>query len=209
MKLTTKELVQAYNEAMNCSQYENTVTDTEYRITIDKDLKTISVSFEGSGSKLDWKSNFTFWKCPYKEMDKVFFVHSGLFNKYKSVKSTIWSKITPVLNPDWKIEAYGFSQGATLATFFHEDAVFRLPDTDIKTYAFAPAKGFTFINYKFLRVRFKALYTIINRNDIVPKVPLLIQGFIHYGNKIKLGKFKLFLFPWNWVKEHMGYSDLF
>ncbi len=209
MKLTTEELDQAWLEAMNCTGYENTVTDTEYRLDINSETKTVIVSFQGSGSKLDWKQNFTFWKKAYKHMNKVFFVHKGLFNKYKSVKSDIWNIILPVLNPDWKIRAYGFSQGATLVTFFHEDAKFRLPNIDIKTFAFAPAKGFTFWNFKLLKTRFKTLYTIINYRDIVPKVPLLIQGFIHYGNKIKLGKWKLILFPWNWVKEHLGYRDLF
>ncbi len=209
MILTTKELDQAYAEAMNTKGYINTITDTEYRIDINKDLKIVSVCFEGSGSKIDWKQNFSFWQKPYKNMKHTFYVHSGLLNKYKSVNDNIFKIILPFLNPDWKVRGYGFSQGAGLITFFHEDVKYRLPSVDIKTYAFAPPKTFTFINRKFLNTRFETLYTIINKNDIVPKVPFWWMGFIHYGNKIKLGKFKLIVTPWNIVKEHMRYKELF
>ena len=202
-----KELELAYENIGKCTGYENSKTDTQYGITVDEKYKTVIVAFQGSGSKMDWMQNFTFWKKPYKEMDKLFFVHWGLFNKYKSVENELWSKLTPYVTPDWKIRGYGFSQGATLATFFHEDAVFRYPDLDIKTYAFAPAKGFSFWNSKFLKTRFDKLITIKNVNDVVPKVPFWFMGFKHYGEVVKLGKRK-FTFPWNWYKEHMGYKAL-
>ena len=169
-----------YKEAMNCSGYINEKTDTEYRLEV-KD-KLIILSFQGSSSVLDYKQNFTFWKKPYKNMEHLFFVHAGLFNKYKSVQDDIFNIITPLFNPDWKLRIYGFSQGGTLATFAHEDAVYRFPKSDIETYAFAPAKGFTFCNRKFLKTRFKNLNTIIVKKDIIPKLPFWFQGFIHYGN---------------------------
>lgn len=202
-----QNLKQAYKEAMNCTGYENKETDTEYRLEINKEIKTVIVSFQGSGSKKDWISNFSFWKKPYKQMKKLFFVHAGLFNKYKSVQDDIMNKIIPVLKADWKVRGYGFSQGAALITFFHEDIKYRLPKIDLETYSFAPPKTFTFFNAKFLQTRFETLYTVKNVNDIVPKVPFCWMGFRHYGNIIKLGKWKI-VFPWNWVDEHMGYKKL-
>ena len=202
-----QELKQAYKEAMNCTGFVNKETDTEYRLDIDYENKTVIVSFQGSGSKIDWRQNFTFYKKPYKHMKHLFFVHAGLFNKYSSVKDEIWSKIIPVLNPDWKIRIYGFSQGGTLASFMHEDAKYRLPELDVEGWAFAPAKGFTFWNRKYLKKRFEGLNVVINRRDIVPKLPFWFQGFIHYGHVNKIGK-RGISFPWNWYKEHMGYKEL-
>jgi len=204
-----QDLKQAYKESMNCEGYENKKTDTEYRLEINKETKTVIVSFQGSRSVLDWVYNFAFWKKPYKHMKKLFFVHAGLFNKYKSVQDDIMDKIIPVLKPDWKVRGYGFSQGAALITYFHEDIKYRLPKIDLETYALAPPKGFTFFNAKFLQtVRFKTLYTVKDISDIVPHLPFWFMGFRHYGNIIKLGKCKI-VFPWNWKKEHMGYEKLF
>ena len=72
-----QNLEQEYKEAMNCTGFVNKKTNTEYRLDIDYENKTVIVSFQGSGSKIDWRQNFTFYKKPYKHMKHLFFVHAG------------------------------------------------------------------------------------------------------------------------------------
>ena len=73
---------------------------------------------------------------------------------------------------------------------------------------FASPRVFSLIGYKTLKKRLEGLDLVINRNDIVSEVPFIWLGYLHYGFKTKLGKYKI-TFPWNWYDEHMNYMYLF
>ncbi len=205
-------LTKHYNEAMSCSGFENKETDTEYRLDINNTDKTITLSFQGSSNfivddklAIDWKQNFNFWHKPYKNMKHTFFVHKGIFLKYKSVQDEIFEKIKDLKHYDMKI--YGFSQGGGLTLFAHEDYWFK--GFNPTSYPFAAPMVFVFWNSKVLKERFENCHTIYNVNDIVSKAPFWWTGFRKYGKKIKLGKKKLLVPPWKWYEEHMTYRALF
>lgn len=206
--MTTNELKIYYEQAMNCTGYENKTTDTEYSITPDLDNKIVYLSFEGSGSTMDWLQNFNILIKPYSNMKNLFFVHRGIFQKFKSVIDNINVVIKPLLDIGYKLEIRGFSQGAGIAVFAHEYFKFHFPNKKIHSVAFASPRVFSLIGYKILKERLEGLEIVINVNDAVPKLPFVILGYLHYGIKTKLGKWR-FTFPWQWTKEHMGYRGLF
>ena len=199
-----------YKEAMNCTGSVNSVTDTEYRLNVDHKAQTIILSFQGSSKfikdnklAIDWRDNFKFWVKPYKNMKHTFFVHRGLLEKYQSVRDEIWEVVKDLKH--YKMIIVGFSQGGGLTLYAHEDYWFK--GFNPESYPFAAPMVFTFWNRKILKERFKKCHTVFNRRDIVPNLPGLIFGFIKYGYKIPLGKWKP-TFPWQWYKEHMGYKEL-
>ncbi len=202
-------LEQAWQEAMNCKGYENTITDTEYSVTPDLKNKIVYLAFQGSGSLLDWKQNLNILIKPYSNMKSLFFVHRGIFKKFKSVIDNINTIINPLLEIGYKLEIRGFSQGAGLVVFAHEYFRFHYPNAKIHSVAFAPPRVFSLIGYKLLKKRFIGLDLVINKNDLVPKLPYIWLGYKHYGKKELLGKRKLLIFPWNIAKEHLGYKTLF
>lgn len=201
-------LKKAYDESMQCTGHTNKEYDVEYSLTTDHETKNIIIAFQGSGSKIDWLINFDILKIPYRYMKPVFFVHRGFLARYKAVQDDIHEVIAPLLKKGYTIDLRGFSQGCTTAILLHEDIAYRY-SIQANTIVFASPRVFGWWSFKVLKKRLEGVTLVINKSDIVPRLPLFIQGFIHYGNKIKLGKWKLFLFPWNWVKEHLGYRDLF
>jgi len=199
---------QAYKEAMNCN-YNNS-GDTEYRLDIDHNAKEIVLSFAGSSEfiingkiSLDWRQNFDFLVKPYKHMEHTFFVHRGIYGKYREVRDEIYDKLKGL--EDYEMFIYGFSLGGGLTYLAHEDYWFK--GFNPTSYAFASPRIFSWWNCGVLKKRFKNLTTVINRNDIVPKVPFRWMGYRHYGKVNMLGKWKV-TFPWQWYKEHMGYKEL-
>ncbi len=204
------DLKSKWQEAMDCTGFENTETDTEYRLDIDHKAQTIKLSFQGSSRfirdgkiTIDWRQNFDFLKKPYKHMKHIFFVHRGIHNKYQSVRDDIYNKIKDL--KDYDMYIFGFSQGGGLDYCAHEDYWYK--GFDPITYAFASPRIFGWWNCRILKERFKKFHIVINVNDIVPKLPPVLFGFRHYGIKHKIGKLKI-TFPWNLAKEHMGYKDL-
>ena len=197
-------LQNAYSEAMNCTGYENAVTDTEYRLDIDHKSRTILLSFRGSSGfiksdrlAIDWRQNFRFWHKAYGK----FYVHRGLFEKYRSVRDVIFNHLKGL--ETYSLKIYGFSQGGALAVFAHEDFYYHnfIPITVV----FANPRVFGFCGSRDLHKRFKGCTIVHNVNDIVPRIPFIYR---HYGTRIKIGKRRLITFPWRWQAEHMGYRRL-
>ena len=213
-------LKQAWQAAMNCKSITESTTDTQYRLDINHEDKIIIVSIQGSVSFQDWIQNFNFIKeivlkfnngklsKPFKSW---FFMHAGFKEKYFSIKDNLHKNIDPLLTQGYKLNVFGFSQGASLTVATHEDFWYYLDENNLDqdllhSYAFAPARVFSMWGFWFLKKRFGNLTLIISRRDIVPKVPLVIMGFLHYGKKHKLGKWRP-TFPWQWYKEHMSYKE--
>ena len=56
--------------------------DTQYCIEQKEDGEVI-IAFLGSNSPVDWKTNFTFWKKPYKDMEVTYYCHGGFLKCWK------------------------------------------------------------------------------------------------------------------------------
>jgi hypothetical protein len=191
----------AWKESMQCSDFQNVETDTEFGI-FESDT-VFRVAFEGSTSKLDWWHNLDFLKIPFRGMKKIFFVHRGFDRKYRSVSDIIMQKARLAHTRGKKIEGRGFSQGAAICQRFHEDVWFNITK-DVSSIVFGCPRGFGFWNYRELKKRFVNFIRIENGGDMVTGLPPWWFLFRHQGKKIHIGKKKCFKLS---AKDHLEYKE--
>jgi hypothetical protein len=191
----------AWKESMQCSDFQNVETDTEFGI-FESDT-VFRVAFEGSTSKVDWWQNIDFFVKPYKNMSHLFFVHRGFKKKYKSVQSNIIARINEADYKGKAIQIRGYSQGGALAMLCHEDVYFHSgvqPDTMV----FGCPRVFSFFNSKLLKTRLSDVQRIENGGDMVTGLPPWWFLFRHQGKKIHIGKKKCFKLL---AKDHLEYKE--
>jgi len=191
---------QIFKQTVIADWQTESTTDTQYAIeeTADK----LIIKLQGSVSRIDWIQNFSFWKKPYKQMNNIFFVHSGFLKKYKAIRAIIQEAVYK--NLDKKIIVLGYSQGAALALLVHEDIVFTFGKTP-ETTVFGCPRVFSIFGRKTLKKRLQGVTRYHNGNDIVCRVPFTWLLFRHYGNKIHIGN------KYRWwklsIKDHITYSE--
>ncbi len=193
---------QEWNRAVKGPWITAAKTDTEYSFKVDDDNKTLIIAFQGSTSKTDWLLNFFYFKIPYKNMKKVFFVHSGFLIRWKSVRDEVLKKIKAY--PNYRIMLRGFSQGSTTCLLAHEDIGWH---TGVRpeTVVFGCPRVFGFWHSRELKKRLSDVTRIENSDDIVPSLPWFWLGFRHYGKLIHIGK-KRCLLRFS-VKDHLRYEE--
>jgi hypothetical protein len=167
--------------------WHTTGDDVQYRVE-DAPGKVGRLFFQCSASDRDWINNFNFPAMPYKRMDFPWYVHSGFLKAWKSCRDTIADLVK-----DYEgLEIVGYSHGAALATFAHEDFLF--------THGVYP-RTITFGGPKVLwmpcpvKGRFDGMTRVLVRGDIVGMLPPL--GYEHVGRQKLIG-------PWSWpsTKKH-------
>lgn len=142
--------------------------DVQYKV-VDRVLY-----FECSDGKSDWRYNLAFGDTVYD--DGEFRAHRGFKMLWKSIKKEI-----EALDFD---SIVGYSQGAALALFAHENFLHR--------------KGYEPISFVFgcprvlyrpsgnVLSRFSQFYRFENPGDVVTKVPPAILGYRHVGQRFVL-----------------------
>jgi len=178
-------LIELFNRAVTGPWQTETSTDTQYKII--EDDECITVSFQGSISKLDWFQNFSVWKKPYKHMKKLFFVHAGFLKKYKSVRPEVMDRIIGARLEGKEVQIRGYSQGAGIALLCHEDVWYECQYL-AETKVFGCPRVFSIFNGKELQKRFLNAVRYQNGNDAVTKIPFLWMLFKHYGESKNIGK---------------------
>ena len=177
----------------------NAVSDTEWYSEIGGE--TLILSFQGSGSKLDWFQNFNFWVKPYHNMDKIFMVHSGFLKKYKSVRDEIIKLVCNSEDTIKIIEVYGFSQGAALATLCVEDMEYMFPEKSVSGIVYGSPRVVSFFGAKEFDSRINLL-RVEAGNDAVTKLPPFLLFYKHVGTKLHIGEKKK---RWKFsIKQHTG-----
>ncbi|NLO49060.1 MAG: lipase family protein [Clostridiales bacterium] len=153
---------------------------------------TICISFRGSNSAEDWKTNLRFWKktIPYGNTRSKIRVHSGFLYAYKNplVRESIHGKMSEDIK---RILITGHSQGAALAVLCAVDLEYNFPEKDIEVILFGcPRVG----NGAFVRSYNKRVCKTVrveNGNDIVTKVPPKLLGYCHVGAKLHIGAVRI------------------
>ncbi len=150
-------------------------------ITIGKDvqykLENKVLYLQCSVSKSDWKYNLQFGIVPYKDMEIEFKVHRGFLALWKSIRDEIRK-----LDFDTIV---GYSQGAAIAGFVHEDFIFR-KGYEPTSYVFGCPR-FLWLPPKKIRGRFTKFLRHKNPRDIVTMVPPVLWGYWNAGPQVTLG----------------------
>ena len=148
---------------------------TQYFLRKEKDI--LWITFRGTDSPKDWKTDLTFWKktIPYDNVKSNIRVHTGFINAYKTkgVRDKILQEITDGTH---YIKITGHSLGAALAVLCAVDIEYNFPDRDIEVFLFGcPRVG----NRAFItsyNKRVNKTVRIENGNDIVTKLPFVFMG---------------------------------
>jgi hypothetical protein len=149
------------------------------------------VYFDGTEPKAEaWLSNFMFLKKPYRNMEEVWFVHSGFLSRWEGVKDDFKKLITDEVK---EILIEGLSQGGAVAVLAHEYVWFRFPvlRSSLKTFTYGSPRCLGFFGFNRIKERFSSLARIKNRGDFVCDLPPVILGYTHAGKEFLQGKFTL------------------
>lgn len=182
----------------------------DYDVYVDENDKKVRLMFQHTNGNLDWKTNFTFPKKPYRNQKNHMYVHGGWIKQYKSANDLIMNEYIEVVKkyPDYKCEINGFSMGAALAQIAAEDFYFR---TGIKPSVVAfgcPKPFFGKKTRKYVEscIDIENSYLINDCNDIVSKVVPFI-GWKHMKDETKVAlEKKCFFKLFNAVKFHTNYD---
>ena len=173
-------------------------TDTQYKFTETED--TLTISIQGSVSRLDWLYNFMV--LPYKHMERKFFVHYGFLRKWRDISGNVMYKAKEARDLGKKIEVLAFSQGAAVGWLAIEAIVYEL-NYHPKSYLFGSPKVFSIFGRRILTARLSHVNRVVNGNDFVTK--LLWFLFRHYGKLIHIGrKRKWYKFSF---RDHTHYKE--
>ena len=161
--------------------------DTQYCIEQKEDGEVI-IAFLGSNSPVDWKTNFTFWKKPYKDMEVTYYCHGGFLKCWKAIRDEIEEKVKS-LNPT-SITVTGHSYGGAISTFCLEDMWYCFPelrDGKLQGITFGAPRVIGFWNYKKIKERWESMTLFANGSDIVTCVPFCFLGFRHVKKVFHIG----------------------
>lgn len=187
--------------------------DTEYKWGIDEH-NNLMVTFKGSSQfktkgnriAIDWRQNIDFIAKPYRKMKSTWFAHRGFKNKWKVIEDEVLELVTT--HKPKGILLTGFSQGAAIAGLAHESMWYNFPEYryEMDTKVFGCPRFVWFWNKWKVNDRWKNFTRIENGWDLVTKVPFILLGYIHVGNKIRIGR-KWWQVSFRFKHNHLHYGD--
>lgn len=183
-----------FNDVLN-AEYTHLKEETAsftYKIQGD----SLTIFFEWSNGKTDWKNNFDFPAKPYRDMKDKWYCHRGFLRVWKAIEPHLKETI---LDPSIKwIYIAGYSHGGAIAQLCYEYCNYYRPDCNVFGYGYgAPRVVWGFLKRR-VKERFKGFTLVRNKGDIVTHLPPVIFGFRNIGTTIKVGK----LFRYNPIDAH-------
>lgn len=149
-----------------------------------KNGEILTIYFEWSNGKTDWKNNFDFPAKPYRDMADKWYVHRGFLKVWKAIEPHLENAIK---DPEIKgFNIAGYSHGAAIALLCHEYCTFNRPDCKILGLGFGCPRVIWGFPNKTVRKRFEGFFVIRNKRDIVTHVPPAILGYRHPCGVIKV-----------------------
>ncbi len=179
----TVQTVRPFEELISIS---DPITDVQAYLR--KRSGCLIITFRGSNSRTDWKTNLTFKRkiVPYENYSSKIRIHSGFLYAYKSpsVRDVIHSLVSPDI---YKVKITGHSQGAALAILCGVDLEYNFPEKDYEVILFgAPRIGNRAFQKSYDKRLFKTL-RVENGNDWISKLPFAFMGYRHVGTAVHIG----------------------
>jgi len=161
---------------------------TDVQAYLRKRSGCLIITFRGSNSRTDWKTNLTYKKkvVPYENYSSKIRIHSGFLYAYKSpsVRDVIHSVVSPDI---YKVMITGHSQGAALAILCGVDLEYNFPEKDYEVTLFgSPRIGNRAFQLSYDKRLFKTI-RVENGNDWISKLPFAFMGFRHVGAAVHIG----------------------
>ena len=173
-----------FNKCLSVENYIHVENDGTY--ALERDGEKLTIYFQWSNGKNDWKNNFNFPAKPYRNMKNLWFCHRGFLKVWKSIEPYI---VGDILDTSVKsIDIIGYSHGGAMAQLCYEYVKFNRPDVVVTGVGFgAPRVFWGWFANKTVKERFKGFVVVRNGNDIVTHLPPILLGFRHICEVKKVG----------------------
>lgn len=184
----------------NKKTFEDKKTGTEGYVGKVGDVFVAEFSGTDFDSKADRKTIFYFPKksIPYNNSKSKIRIHSGFSNAYQSVREFIHQRLKD--SGLKKVFLAGHSLGGAMATLCAVDIQYNFPGLEIDVVTTGSPRVGNPAFAKSFNKRVPNSIRIVNKKDVVTKLPPFIFFFKHIKDKFKIGKcawWKLFS-----VKNH-------
>lgn len=165
------------------AEYTHLTDDASFAFQIDG--KQLSILFEKSNGRTDWKNNFNFPAKPYRNMEDRWYCHRGFLKLWKSIEPHLAKHI---LNPKIdRILVAGYSHGGAIAQLCYEYCRFHRPDCHISGFGFGAPRVVWGWMKKRVKYHFLGFVLIRNKRDLFTHLPPLIFGYRHAGTVLTIG----------------------
>lgn len=177
-----------YELFLSCLGAEYRTVEEEADFAVKREGIDVTIYFEKSDGKVDWKHNLTFAARPYKDMEEPWKCHRGFLK--------VWKAAEPYLAPivtDPTVESFtlvGYSHGAALALLCHEYIWFHRPDRRNRLwgYGFGCPRVIHGSTSKEMKERWNTFTVVRNAGDLVTHLPPVLFGFRHVGQTVTVGR---------------------
>ncbi|KAI9292198.1 alpha/beta-hydrolase [Neoconidiobolus thromboides FSU 785] len=172
--------------------FEHKNTESRAFITVDHKNRNVIIAFRGSANLKNWLQNVKILKSELLPDNPEVQVHLG----FKQCMGALRPNYLPVISnllktyPNYHLIVTGHSLGGAVASLAAADLYFtlKLPSERVKLFTYGEprvgnnefAKWYDLLPYYSSRV--------VNKNDIVPRLPPRLLGFSHRNNEIWLTK---------------------
>lgn len=178
-----KALLEKFNTCLK-AKYIHTENDGSYSVQRSGDKLTLL--FEWSNGKTDWRNNFDFPAKPYRGMKDLWFCHRGFLKVWKSIEPHLKDQIFDLTVS--KIDIVGYSHGGAIAQLCYEYVKFNRPDVELTGYGFGSPRVLWGLASKRVKSRFKGFKVIRNGNDLITHLPPVLLGFRHVCEVVEIGQ---------------------
>lgn len=173
-------------EACISAEYRHVEEDGSFSVKRENDR--VTVFFEKSNGREDWRNNFAFSARPYRDMSEVWLCHRGFMKVFRALLVYLEEIFL-----DESVRSFclvGYSHGAALALLSHEYILFHRPELagKVEGYGFGCPRVIAGHIPDALRKRLEGFVVIRNLDDIVTHLPPRIFGYSHVTRPVTIGK---------------------
>ncbi|KAF2814910.1 alpha/beta-hydrolase [Mytilinidion resinicola] len=169
-------------------EFENSLkTDVTGFVAVDHTNSITVVSFRGSASIKNWIANLDMTQIP-TDICTGCKVHQGFWDSWTEARDGVLNAIKSAAasNPSYKIVVVGHSLGGAISAL--AAAELRKSGCDVALYTFGSPRVGNGAFSDFVSNQPGGNYRITHYNDIVPRVPTLIQGYVHITPEFYISK---------------------
>jgi len=174
--------------------YESLISGTKYFLAANPALKSIMVVFRGTLNPMELLTDIDFLQTSYDmhpNAPESAAVHHGFLTAYKAIGSDLLSRLQALVKtyPNFSVVFTGHSLGGSLATLAalhaHAENVVAPSKIELITYAGLRVGNAEFANFV-STLGLKSLTRITYNNDLAPRLPPQLLGYIHHRGEVYL-----------------------